>query len=91
MTPRHVDADAWHIVVTVATCTAFAVRPDVALGEIPGMYWICGLLLALMVYIELGGSVDDLDAPARPGRPGRILDRRATVDRRDPSIVAAHA
>ena len=56
------DADAWHIVVTVATLTALAVRPDVALGEIPGMYWVCGLLLAGWLYCELRGP-EDLDAP----------------------------
>ena len=54
-----VDVDAWRIVVTIAACSAFAVRPDVALGEWPAIYWICSLLLAAWTYYELRGPVED--------------------------------
>lgn len=64
MTPGNVDADAWRLVVIVAACTAVAVRPDVALGQVPAMWWICGLLLAGWVWYGLGGGEDaDGDGP----------------------------
>ena len=62
MTPRHVDADAWRLVVIIGMCAWLAVDPS-PLGW-PYYVWLVGLGVAIWIYQELRGPVDDdLDAP----------------------------
>lgn len=61
MPSRHIDADAFRLAVTLFIGGWLAV--DLSPLGWPYHWWLVGLLLAVWVYYELGGSADDLDAP----------------------------